>query len=293
MQKTMDNVFKTKPRVTFATVVHQAIVDLAGRIGVGQHGAELCPECEGGAKHERSMSVLVEAGGQIKYHCHRASCGLSGTVYSRPDRIPAVGEGTTAKAGPKPLTADLHMLSDREVAWFKERFHLTDSAITSIRRTAHRYALPIYAPDSSIRGWLTRRPWEGSPADTDEARRDSSYEFKTLTYMETLDPVQSWYGQGAVGPVHIVEDPISAMRLAEVEQPRRVVSILGTRVNAGKIAELQKHAFSVVIALDADATGQAFAMARKWGQAFDSTRVVVLSKDIKDCTDEEIGELPL
>lgn len=291
----MDNVFKTKPRATFATVIHQALVDLAGRIGVGQHGAELCPECEGGAKHERSLSVNVAAGGEIKYHCHRASCGLSGTVYSRPDRIPAVGEGTTAKSGPKPLTADLHMLSDREVAWFKTRFYLSDTAITSIRRTAHRYALPIYAPSGSIRGWMTRRPWEGSPADTEEARKDSSYEFKSLTYMENLDPVQSWYGlKEAVptSPTYLVEDSISAMRLAESDPARRTVAILGTGVNAGKIAELQRNTFSLVIALDADATGQAFAMARKWGQAFDSTRVIVLSKDIKDCTPEELGELP-
>jgi hypothetical protein len=290
----MDNVFKPRAQSTFDSVVRQGIVDLATRVGVGQHGAVLCPQCEGGSKHERSMSLLVEAGGQIKYHCHRASCGLSGTVYSRPDKIPLVGEVTGTKSGPRPLMADLHMLSDREVAWFKERFRLSDAAITSIRRTAHRYALPIYAPQGSIRGWLTRRPWEGSPADTEEARRDSSYEYKALTYMENLDPVQSWYGRHNPGPTYIVEDPISAMRLAEFnDQPRPVVSILGTGVNASKIAELQRNNFGIVIALDADATGQAFAMARKWGQAFDSVRVVVLTKDIKDCTDEEIAELPL
>jgi hypothetical protein len=307
MQKTMDNVFKRDTSQRQAALpVHQAIVTLAGRIGVGQHGAELCPECEGGAKHERSLSVLVEAGGQIKYHCHRAGCGLSGTVYSRPDLIPAVGEGTTAKTGPKPLTADLHMLSEREVEWFKNRFNLSHDAVTSIRRTAHRYALPIYAPDSSIRGWLTRRPWEGSPADTEEARRDSAYQFKTLTYMENLDPVMSWYSW-YYNPndvemeriIFLVEDPISAMRLVNYWDTEQVhgnnfaVSILGTGVNAGKIAELQRNSSRLVIMLDADATGQAFYMARKWGQAFDYTRVVVLSKDIKDCSDDDLAKLPL
>jgi hypothetical protein len=288
----MDNVFKQSRATPPAVLaVHQAIVTLAGRIGVGQHGAELCPECEGGAKHERSLSLLVEAGGQIKYHCHRAGCGVSGTVYSRPDLIPAVGEGTTTKTGPKPLTADLHMLSEREVEWFKTRFNLSEGAITSIRRTAHRYALPIYAPDSSIRGWLTRRPWEGSPADTEEARRDSSYQFKTLTYMENLDPVMSWYGVEDGNDTILVEDSISALRLAGRDQ--RSVSILGTGVNAGKIAELQRNTTRIAIALDADATGQAFAMARKWHCAFDNCRVIVLSKDIKDCSDDELAKLPL
>jgi hypothetical protein len=288
----MDNVFKRKSTVALASAAHQAVVNLAGRLGAGQYGAELCVECEGGSKRERSLSLLVQPSGEIKYHCHRAGCGFSGTVYSRPDQIPAPGEGVGAKAGPKPLTADLHTLSDREVAWFKERFNLPDSAITSIRRTAHRYALPIHAPDSSIRGWLTRRPWEGSPADTEEARRDGQWEFKALTYMENLEPVMSWYNNlNHNGPVYIVEDPISAMRLGDID--KRAVAILGTGVNAGKIAELQRNTCFLAIALDADATGQAFTMARKWGQAFDSTRVIVLTKDIKDCSDEELGALPL
>lgn len=301
----MYNVFKHKSTVTCASAAHQAVVDLAGRLGAGQYGAELCVECEGGSKRERSMSLLVQPSGEIKYHCHRAGCGFSGTVYSLPDQIPARGEGVGAKTGPKPLTADLHMLSEREVAWFKDRFHLSDSAITSIRRTEHRYALPIYAPNSSIRGWLTRRPWEGSPADTEEARQESSYAFKGLTYMENLDPLLSWYSwywnPGDIEmerTAFLVEDPISAMRLVnywDTEQIRGnnfAVSILGTNVNARKIAELQRNVKRLVIMLDADATGQAFMMARKWGQAFDSTRVIVLSKDVKDCSDDEIGALP-
>jgi hypothetical protein len=34
-------------------------------------------------------------------------------------------------------------------------------------------------------------------------------------------------------------------------------------------------------------------MARKWGQGFAECRVIVLEKDVKDMTDEEIGLLPL
>jgi hypothetical protein len=65
-------------------------------------------------------------------------------------------------------------------------------------------------------------------------------------------------------------------------------------LNAAKVAEIQKaKAPAVWIALDADATGQAFAMARKWGAAFNYCRVCVLPKDIKDMTDEELASLPL
>jgi DNA primase len=83
------------------------------------------------------------------------------------------------------------------------------------------------------------------------------------------------------------------MRIVEFDQTLRAVAILGTGVNAEKIAEIQKKSTHVLIALDADATGQAFAMARKWGNAFDTCRVIVLSKDIKDSSDEELATLPL
>lgn len=277
-----------------ASAAQQAIVDLAGRTGVGQWASQLCPECTGGGSKERSLSLNVEAGGQIKYHCHRSACGFSGTVFSRPDVIPTSGQGVAENASLRPYTGDLHVLSDREVAWFAERFRLPSDIINdNLKRAEHRYAIPIWSPQHAIRGWLTRRPWDGSPADTRDARNDSHTSSKALTYMETDDPVMSWYGGiGDVG--YIVEDPISAMRLAAyLDSNSPVVSILGTGVNIGKIAELQRHIRYLTIALDHDATGQAFAMARKWGQGFHSCKVCVLDKDIKDSTDEELEGLSL
>lgn len=275
----------------------QAVVDLASRTGVGQWASQLCPECTGGGSRERSLSLNVEAGGMVRYHCHRAACGFSGTVYSRPDAIPAQGQGVAAKTALRPYTGDLHALSDREVAWFQERFNLPTDIITeNIKRAEHRYALPIWSPQHEIRGWITRRPWEGSPADTKDARADAQASSKVLTYMETDDPVMSWYGSFSTDKFtgYVVEDPISAMRLASfLEDSVSVISILGTGVNIGKIAELQRHIRYLTIALDHDATGQAFAMARKWGQGFYMFRVCVLDKDLKDSTDDEIKKLSL
>jgi len=208
-----------------------------------------------------------------------------------------------------PLTADLHPLSERELAYFEKRYSISpDCAKREIRRTTARYALRIVGPSGRERGWITRRPYSDSPADTTANRDDSQYAQKALTFMEKDEPVLSWYSpqenieDGDRG-IYLVEDQLSAMRLVEYfarEFPGHnmaAVALLGSGINAGKVAEIQQqdleHNRTVHIALDKDATGAAFAMARKWGQAFTSCRVIVLEKDIKDCSDDELSRLPL
>jgi DNA primase len=85
------------------------------------------------------------------------------------------------------------------------------------------------------------------------------------------------------------------MRLVSHMSDLDAVALLGTGLNADKVREIQQVAqhLPVYIALDADATSQAFVLARKWGSAFMSCRVVVLDKDIKDMSDDEIKALPL
>jgi hypothetical protein len=199
-----------------------------------------------------------------------------------------------------PLNADLHALSKDDVAFFEKRYGV-DAIEHNIRRTAARYALPIVGPDGASRGWITRRPYDGSPADTEANRRDPQWSTKALTYLETDDPCLSWYhtGKAKTHGAYLVEDQLSAMRLLKFlttnGKPARVVALLGTGLNAAKVAEIQRIARGspVSICLDKDATGHAFALARKWGQAFSTCRVIVLSKDIKDSTDSELVDLPL
>ena len=119
-----------------------------------------------------------------------------------------------------------------------------------------------------------------------------------LSWYEPNGPVEE-YERG----IYVVEDQLSAMRLVEYFETQlpghncSAVALLGTGINAAKVGEIQRQDVdarcTVHIALDKDATGAAFAMARKWGQAFTECRVIVLEKDIKDMTDEEVEELPL
>jgi hypothetical protein len=291
-------------RVTDSELQSRAVVvAMAQQMGVGQNGALLCPECGGGSSKERSMSMLVEASGVIRFHCHRAACGFEGQAYTTPGMAPQRVDAPLANVSHlNPLSADLHPLSEREIEFFERRYGLSRTASSSIRRTASRYALPILDPQGAVRGWITRRAYEGSPAYSS----DSAAETKALTFMEKDEPVLSWYtiphhtDEDHDYGVYLVEDQLSAMRLIEyfetsAYQYARVCALLGTGLNAQKVGEIQRVAGGsrVHFCLDRDATGHAFAMARKWGQAFNKCRVIVLEKDIKDSTDEELDKLPL
>lgn len=274
----------------------QDVANLAESLGVGQWASRMCPECHGGASKERSLSLNVQQNGVIAYYCHRNACGFKGNIYINPAeaRLGVISRDPLPRERPA-LTEPVTPLSEREKAFFLSRYGIHDTEST-IYRTDTRYALPILRPDGTRRGFITRRPYEGSPADTPANRNDYNWANKTLTYLEVEEPCQSWYGRTTATGIVLVEDSLSAMRLVEFDSSLRTVAILGTGVNAEKVREIQRASVDydeVMIALDADATGQAFAMARKWGNAFRKCRVIVLSKDIKDSSDEELASLPL
>lgn len=303
-----ENAFKSGKAAIPANLEARAvIVRMAQQLGVGQFASQLCPQCDGGPSKERSLSMDVGTNGVIKFYCHRGTCEFQGNAYSTPGLSVHERPQFDTVSHLNPLDADLYPLSENELVYFEERYHIGRvRANKSIRRTNHRYALAVFGPTGICRGWITRRPYSDSPADTEASRADSHFGVKVLTYMEKDEPVLSWYRNDFDDPpylgVYLVEDQLSAMRLLAYfeseygeQYTASVAALMGTGINASKVAEIQRVAGDsrVHIALDKDATGAAFAMARKWGQAFNECRVVVLDKDIKDCTDDEVAQLPL
>lgn len=240
---------------------------LAARLGAGQHTGLPCPACSG-ATSDRALSMHID-GYSIKAVCHRASCG-----FKFRNAYASVVDGVRPSRA-RPYTGELRVLDATDKAWLSMRFQLSMHMLQAIRKSDGRYFLPIVAPDGNRRGWVSRRPWEGSPL-WDSA--DASC--KSLTYMDDESPVMSWY-RGPNSTTVLVEDQISAMRVVQ-DTRLSCVALLGTGVNEEKVSEIQRHAKHILIALDSDATGQAFNIARKWGQAFESCRVVILEYDIKD-----------
>jgi hypothetical protein len=262
-----------------------AITSLAASLGDGQHSGLACPEC-GPFTSDRAMSMLVD-GTAIKAICHRASCGFRWStgagvsrVVSRPSRA-------------RPYTGALRSLDASDTLWLSERFRMAPSSFVAMRKSGDRYFLPIVGPEGTRRGWVARMPWEGSPLSRSGDQAELAKELpKVLTYMDNEEPVQSWEGNPRCErTVVLVEDQISALRLNRYVPQFISIALLGTGLNEEKVAEIQRYALDVLIALDADATGQAFSHARKWGAGFRSCHVVILSKDVKDSTNEEISDV--
>lgn len=189
----------------------------------------------------------------------------------------------------------LSYLDAVDVGYFDSRYQIPPDVsrrYIRVAREAGRYALPIYGPDNAQRGVVLRCPWPGAP------RQAVKNIPKADTYKYSLEPLQSHYWTSYWGeaerdrgwiPLVIVEDQLSAIKLAAYGYDS--VAFLGvpdTRANgysgADRVMEIARRAKDgpVIIALDSDATEAAFLFVRKWGHAFKSIRVAILSMDLKD-----------
>lgn len=248
-----------------------------------------CPACD-----SKTSCNIINRNGLLLYHCWRLSCSISGAV-----RIPGAfsfEQQETKLPELTPYTADLQPLYKDVLLKLQTRFHLRPEISQSyVSASCAHYLLGIYRPDGTRRGWVRRQPWEG--AELFPGHPVGSYHGpKSKIFKEKHEPMISWY------PSHdpdarlisntaiLVEDQISAMRVAQ-DTVHTGVALLGTTLNEEKVSEIQKHARNVVIALDADATSTAFDLARKWGKAFDSCRIAILTKDPKDSIPEELREI--
>jgi hypothetical protein len=260
-----------------------ALAEMAERMGPGQHSGLPCPKCAD-LSIDRALSMLVDPP-HIAAICHRASCG-----FRYDNQRPGRGALEIRPSRARPYTGDMQLVDDTDLNWFSRRFHAPKSAFEHIRKSDGRYFLPILGPEGTRRGWVSRRPWDGSPLfEYMTGETASNVAPKSLTYMDNEEPVQDWHNMGD-GPIVLVEDQISALRVVW-DTYLSAVAILGTDVNQEKVAELQRYTTRILIALDGDATGNAFSIARKWGQAFNSCRIIILDKDIKDETSDVVRRI--
>jgi len=249
-----------------------------------------CPECG-----HREMSLTRTAEGLL-YHCHRAKCGLSGFLasidYSRGEWRPGPEKPTTHCA----YGEDLLTLETIDERYFQERFGLAAiHAATLIRRNVYgQYVLRVFDPLGRERGLMVRRiAWSGEP----KAPR-MPYTItgpKTTLYMHRSDYIaQSWHFPPAgVERRHdklvVVEDQVSAMKVSELGF--KCVAIMGCHLDITRVREIAlERPQEVMLALDTDATANAFSLAGKWGMAFPKLRVAVMAADPKDSTAYDLLE---
>ena len=238
-----------------------------------------CPDCG-----KSTLSVKKTSDG-VYYHCWRASCGIAGHIaevgtitYISPELAPTEPQLT-------PFTGLTTSSTYFDRAELSRRFGLSDTAVNiwisklgvlNDRRVG--YLLDIRSPEGIVRGQTWRFPWGKETSKS-----------KAIIYKEKHEPMLAWYLPDEWrGPLVLVEDQMSAIKLCDCSI--RACALLGTELNAEKVHEIQGVSLDVVLALDADATSQAFKLARRWASAFQMFRVEVLTKDVKDMSRDDINQ---
>lgn len=247
----------------------------------GVQSSARCPECG-----HYNFSV-TKKNGKLLWNCFRVGCGISGAVVASYTR--AVQEVPEPIA--RPFTGFLTPLTEAMATAIACKFNLPfETVMREISYTDTRYAVKLRGPKGEVRGVVLRRPWAGTEIIDKPVGGPKSITFKD----DPLSPNLSWYypENQVLSTCVLVEDQISAMRIAN-ETPYTGVALLGTSLNEEKVMEIQRKVNNVIIALDSDATGHSFDLARKWGKAFWSCKVAILNKDIKNMTKEEVHALNL
>lgn len=251
-----------------------------------------CPSCG-----ERKFYVTRKPNG-FAYICFRASCNYHGFVRSG---IDTEQDWTPHESVEKPGNPYYHptcLIDEVDMEYFEDRFqvrlgdHPADAAYWCKLADDGRYVFPMWGPRDEYRGCVLRRPvWSGEP---EPVRRDTAYGAKAMVHWEKNVAVRlAWYHSTDESTVVLVEDQVSAMRIASSGVTS--VAILGTNFYSDFVRDFNnwhRGEFDAIIALDPDAATKALKLARTWGPTFHRPpRVAMLKHDPKDyATDKELWE---
>lgn len=253
-----------------------------------QVGGLVCPSCQGGERGDKSFSLRRDVT-RTYYKCHRASCGIQGSVNMA---------GIVSEAPPKKkhistdFTDKLEAIPNSVKQLLLDRYGLKDLDTFGLRwaplwdKGKGRVAIPLWDR------WRNRSGWAFRSLEKDVKPKSiimmSSSENPCLTWY-LCKKERSNHAYDLNKPILVVEDPFSAMRASYFVH---AVALLGTNMSDVKIADIKKAKPSeCVIALDEDATQKAALLCQKLSGIFDSVSMRHLKKDLKDCTDEEIQEV--
>lgn len=266
-----------------ATLRRDAL-SIAESLPIGGVSRSICPVCRGGTTGESSFCVGREPD-RVWWKCFRGSCSSYPGVTGG-ERLPQA-EVNRRLDRLKPYQGWSGNLEGKDLDYFLDRFELSNPDMKLGLNYA--YLIPYRNVWGQVRGHILRQPsWQGppwAPRPVDETLP------KTKVYPSSTEPVQGWYRAPDNHNVVLVEDSISAMKVAEAGLT--AVALLGVGLNAEKVRDIARFGpRSVTFALDPDAQSQAAQLARKWGLYFERTRVVALECDPKDIPLDELrGEL--
>lgn len=248
------------------------VLELAQQLDQGSTIRELCPRCNGGSSNELSLSITLGEDGQVYWNCFRASCeekGTTATLGIKAAPVPAKrkrvfeGQVRDLESGELEIIRTLWGITDPPYWWW------TDSLMG-------RVAMSIRSPKYVHRGWVLR----------DIHGRSRT---KALTYVDENEEGISWYKTTPDAPTVVVEDIPSAVRAMKYVN---AVALCGTGVGLSRAEEIAEYASRpVIVALDQDATREAFRIAHKWALLWGDVKVLPLKQDMKNMREKDLKDL--
>ena len=251
---------------------------LASELEAGSTLRVICPRCEGGSSGEKSLSVTRTEDGVLVWQCFRDKCperkGNDGEIGSY---IPSL-ERKEVRKPRKVFEGTTKALNQAHLAKLKAMWGVVDPPYWYYTPDyGGRIAMSIRGPKYTHRGWVLR--------DIRGVART-----KAFTYLEENEESLSWYKTTKDAPTVLVEDIPSAVRA--YMNGVNAVALLGTAIGLDKAMEIAEYATRpIIVALDQDATAKAFKHVERYNLLWDNPQVLVLHKDLKDMTAEELEEL--
>lgn len=247
-------------------------------VPAGETVRTVCPFCGGGRTRERSF-VATNDGVQTKYICHRGTCGKTG-VWDSSTAGTGMPTGTQLALPSRKVAAPWPALkapTEQELSDYAAKYNMAPLDMARLRPQKCVYHLgeerwwyPVFGPHGSEHGGIGRS-FTNAP--------------KSLTHIEEGYKLGSWYVKDGAETVALVEDQVSAARMA---QHVTTVALLGCHLNADLLTLLIRHTKHLKIALDYDALDKAVALAAKVSPYFRTTQVLSLPCDIKNMTKEQL-----
>ena len=253
------------------TPLHQFPAPQQEAIARGE-GYTMCPACGGGSSKKITLGLVYNEA-VVYGQCFRATCGAKYLTVTDPSATFDRKKVKEARIFDKPTipvqgSALMYLIVD-----YGLDTRTFDPHGWRITEHGEDYVMPVLDPYGRERGHITRSV-DATPK-------------RVFTYKATAQSfIDWWFDDKNSAPVVIVEDCLSACRLAG--QGYNSVALLGTNISQKDAREIQETARDrdIVLALDRDAFDKAVKLSIRHRSIWGQIRMVCLDEDIKNMTDD-------
>lgn len=287
---------RTREVRVYKTELKEYVAIIASSLKEGESIRTHCVSCNP-SSGEKSLSVS-KVDGAILYNCFRATCGVRGAVNSRGTWDDLIAR--TSNDGDDRMEEVYHLsqesrYNDYVTNRIYKAFNLSPSRTFSTDIRTGRVVFPNYSPSGEVRGVTLRRYGEGLGGVT-----GSKVIFKPTPEYRGKERRPSWYSLHQNGvrntelPLFIVEDPVSAMRLADTGAVN-AAALMGVYLTSSGLDELldtyEPHkSGNIIICLDNDVPKLAARLRRNLLGLYSAANVSIRvpKDDPKDLTEDEL-----